>query len=204
MKNQKKIILRNSPLIEISYDNSYIHIVDFEIQENNQHFYFDKLEKLELNNEKLEIANSHNKVEMIINENKKESIKKMISEIEKIITSREIIYPKENYINESFEEFNLRYNGYGKKIFEELRKLKPEIFKKIAFYQSKEDKEDGFAEYIDEEISFAIRLDFYREEIIIWNNKWGKEIGFWENNEIEKSLNFIIEKVEKSQKLHTT
>ncbi|MFB9053590.1 hypothetical protein ACFFVB_10935 [Formosa undariae] len=116
----------------------------------------------------------------------------MMSEVNKLKGSKEILYPKTAYKEESFQDFTARYNGFGKNLYEALKDENIELFEKLKFYQMVNEKEDSFAEYIHNGISFTIHLCFYSELIILSTNKQCIEIGSWEKNEIEKAVHFIL------------
>ena len=192
MNNQTKFIFRESPLLEISFDNTHIHIVDFETEKNNEVIYYDELQNIELNEKTLLIESINKEIKLKINVNNISNAEEIVSEIEKLKISREILYPKKEYQQEPFENFTKRYNGYGKDIHTELKNKNPEIFEKLKFYQMINQEEDSFAEYIDNEKSFIIQLDYYSELIIVSDNKKHFEIGTWEKDEVKKAFNFIL------------
>ncbi|WP_156025553.1 hypothetical protein [Tenacibaculum sp. 47A_GOM-205m] len=193
--SQTKIIFKKSPLLEISFNNTHIHIVDFEIEKNNVVIYYDEIQNIELVNKSLLIEFFNKEIEIKVGINNISNAKKIVSEIKKLKTSKEILYPKTDYKQESFEEFKKRYNGYGKEIHAKLKNKNPELFDKLKFYQMIDQPEDSFSEYIDNGKSFIIQLDYYSELIIISNNKKHFEIGNWEKDEIKKSINFILKEL---------
>lgn len=87
------------------------------------------------------------------------------------------------------------WNGYGKDLFTVLKNKKPNLFNKLKFYQKISEKEDSFAEYIDNTNAFVIHLDYYSELILIYNNEKHIEFGTWDKHEIEKSINFILKEL---------
>ena len=195
MSHQTKIIFRESPLLEISFNNTHIHIVDFETEKNNEVIYYDELQNIELVKKSLLIESINKEIKLKVDGNNISNAEKIVSEIKKLKISKEILYPKTDYRQESLETFKERYNGYGKDIHTELENKKPEIFEKLKFYQMINQEEDSFAEYIDNEKSFIIQLDYYSELIIVSDNKKHFEIGTWEKDEVKKAFNFILKEL---------
>jgi len=195
MSNQTTIIFRESPLLEISFDNTHIHIVDFETEKNNRVIYYDGLKSIGLVKNSILIKSINKEIELVVNINNISNVEKIIDEIKKLKNSKELIYPKTDYRQEPFESFKERYNGYGKELYEVLINQYPNIFEKLKLYQPLDYPEDSFAEYIGSKKSFVIQLDYHSELILINDGKKHFEIGTWGKDQINKSLNFIINEI---------
>lgn len=96
---------------------------------------------------------------------------------------------------ESFKTLETRYNGFGLPLYYKLKTIHPDIFNKLKFYQPLKDKEDSFAEYVTDYISFFIGLDFYSEKIIIGTNYTVIEIGTWEKATIKTAIDYILNEI---------
>jgi hypothetical protein len=190
-----KIIFKNSPLLEVSFDNTHIHIVDFENEINNGVFYYDNLINIEFIKKTIKIKSTQKKIEIEIDENNISDAENIVAEVKRLKLSKEILYPKKKYKQESFNDFTKRYNGFGKDLYTELKNENLEIFEKLKFYQMLNEKKDSFAEYLNNGNSFAIHLDYYCELILINNNEKHIEIGTWEKDEIKKAINFILKEL---------
>ena len=103
----------------------------------------------------------------------------------------ELFDSKDCYKVEKFEEMLIRYNGYGKSLFSELKSDYPDIFEHLVFYQRIDIEEDCYAIYEKENVSFAIQLEPLCERIVLWNNTSIIEIGNWVTNENEEAIKYI-------------
>ncbi|MFB9053591.1 hypothetical protein ACFFVB_10940 [Formosa undariae] len=64
-----KIVFRESPVLEVSFDNTHIHIVDFENELNNDVFYYDNGIHIERIGKRMTIASAVKKIGFEIDEN---------------------------------------------------------------------------------------------------------------------------------------
>jgi hypothetical protein len=102
--------------------------------------------------------------------------------------------------NENYEDFTLRYDGFGKEIYSIIKSDLPNIFKHLRFYRlvhpqhneghSKFDPDDdSFALFDNGKKTFVILLDYYGV-ICIWNKSdinW--ETGLWSVDPIQDIIN---------------
>ncbi|WP_299065505.1 hypothetical protein [uncultured Polaribacter sp.] len=190
-----KIIIKSSPLLEVSFDNTHIHIVDFENELNNEVFYYNEIINIEFIKKTIKIETAKKKIGIEIDQKNISIAENIVAELKRLRLSKEILYPKKKYNQESFKSFTARYNGFGKNLYKKLKNENSIIFEKLKFYQMLNEKEDSYAEYIHNGNSFVIQLDFHSELILISNNEKHIEIGTWEKNEIKLAINFILEEL---------
>lgn len=109
----------------------------------------------------------------------------------------------QEYEEETFSEFLIRYKGFGKEIYLELKNQLPEIYQHLKFYKATKSSnkcvgnypqtEDSYAVYSNGKNSFQIQLDPLCEVIIVWNYEISFETGYWSENEYLETINFIKE-----------
>ena len=194
MDYNNKTTFRKFPLLEISLHTTHMHIVDFENEKNNEVFYYNKLQTIEILNEQIVIGYFNKSITVNIEKHKISEAENIVNQIKELKLSKEILWPKKLYKLETFEDLENRYNGFGKKLYYNLKTENPKVFNNLRFYQELNDEKDSYAEYIDDNTSFVIQLDFYSELILVWNNENTIEIGSWENDEVKKAINIILNK----------
>lgn len=102
---------------------------------------------------------------------------------------------------ESFDDFILRYNGFGKEIYGEIKLKIPDIFEKIKLYKAIKSTGkcagyfpqtlDSYAHYYSKNLAFRIYLDPECEVIGIHNDYLLFETGFWSKSPSMEIINFI-------------
>lgn len=103
-----------------------------------------------------------------------------------------LLNPQVVYHVETLEEFEERYSGFGKEMYENIKKYIPEVFDSLVFYKRTDYQlEDSYAEYKNDQYPFYIQLDPLIEVIVLWNKSKHIEIGYWSNNEYLDTINFI-------------
>lgn len=108
-----------------------------------------------------------------------------------------ILTSKEGFQQETLDQVQERYSGFGGNLYQLMEEQIPEIFLKLSFYQQTTyQSEDSYAVYKDSdnpEKSFAIQLDPLCEVIVIWNQNIHTEIGAWSEDPELESIKFIQE-----------
>lgn len=108
------------------------------------------------------------------------------------------------YEEETFEEFQKRYDGYGKGLYFEIKRKLPYIYKKLTFLKAVGRKpnyygiiytEDSYCIFDDGNKTVCIALD-YHGVISIWNYDGIRyETGDWdeelEEKAVAKAINYI-------------
>jgi hypothetical protein len=103
-----------------------------------------------------------------------------------------LLNPPEDFLEETYADFENRYSGFGKDIYLKIKEILPEVFYKLTFYQRQTfQTEDSYAEYNVDIISFVIQLDPLCEVIVLWNGQKQTEIGTWSASEYDEAVNFI-------------
>ncbi|MBS7565765.1 hypothetical protein KHS38_15255 [Mucilaginibacter sp. Bleaf8] len=98
----------------------------------------------------------------------------------------------ETYQEESFEAMQLRYQGFGKDLYQRIRVELPEVFDHLIFYKAtRYQTTDSYAIHDGDSKPFAIQLDPDIALIIFWNLTVHVEIGTWSQDEYGEALNFI-------------
>lgn len=107
----------------------------------------------------------------------------------------------QEYEKETYEEFLIRYCGFGKEIYNHLKSHLPYIYNRIVLYKAVRSTgthvgdypylEDSYAYFDDGNFQFEIQLDPLTEVICLCNFKTQIEIGHWSDNEYEDALAFI-------------
>lgn len=98
----------------------------------------------------------------------------------------------EQYIQESLEEFDNRYSGFGGQLYSKLSYDLPPVFRNLVFYKKKTGQTgNSYAEFVDFRSPFAIQLDPIGEVIVLWNKEKHIEIGFWSNDPYKDALEVI-------------
>lgn len=113
----------------------------------------------------------------------------------------EILGDHQQYVEEKFEDVLVRYNRFGKDIYNVIKEELPSVFKYLKYYKATENTkkhvsgaqlEDSYAIYNDGNILFSIQLDPDCEVICLNNWETHIEIGDWNNNDYYKqSIEFI-------------
>jgi len=113
----------------------------------------------------------------------------------------EILGDHQEYVEEKFDEVLMRYNRFGKDIYNLIKKELPQVFKYLKYYKATKSTEkyvfgaqleDSYAIYNDGNILFSIQLEPNCEVICLNNWKTQIEIGDWDNNDYYKqSIEFI-------------
>lgn len=97
-----------------------------------------------------------------------------------------------NFVTETLVEFNIRYCGFGKNIYDAISELLPDIFSKLCLYKNiVSQTEDSYAVYNDGNKSFGIQLDPLCEVVVLWDESVHMEIGYWSNDVYSESIEFI-------------
>lgn len=108
-----------------------------------------------------------------------------------------ILTSKEGFQQETLDQVQERYSGFGGNLYQLMEEQIPEIFLKLSFYQQTTyQNEDSYALYKDSdnpEKSFVIQLDPLCEVIVIWNHNIHTEIGAWSEDPELESIKFIQE-----------
>ena len=92
---------------------------------------------------------------------------------------------------ETYDEFKLRYKGFGETFYMLMEKKMPEIFSELKLYVGVVyQTEDSYALYDSSGKSFVIQLDPY-QVIIIWDDKKHYEFGEWDENAEENAIKCI-------------
>ncbi|WP_428666456.1 hypothetical protein [Runella sp.] len=77
-----------------------------------------------------------------------------------------------NFVEESYNDFLLRYSGFGEDFYQLLKEQLPDVFKQLRFFKSTNHQpEDSFALYQNVDGLFCIQLDPLCEVVILWNNE---------------------------------
>lgn len=105
---------------------------------------------------------------------------------------------------ESFEEFKLRYEGFGSDFYEYLSVKHPLVFQNLRFYKAVKPTgkcsgilkivpvKDSYAHFLFKNFALIIGLDPETPQISIHNYKSAIEVGFWSEKPFEE-LNVFIE-----------
>ncbi len=105
---------------------------------------------------------------------------------------KNLFHTPELFVQETYNEFEHRYEGFGKETYLKIKEQIPNIYYKLLFYKRIDlQTEDSYAIYSDGEKSFAIQLDPLCEVIIIWNRQRHLETGSWSNTEYDDAIGFI-------------
>lgn len=103
-----------------------------------------------------------------------------------------LLEPREDFVIETFDEFEKRYLGFGKEIYINVKENLPSIFDDLVFYKRINFQlEDSYAEFKNDKFPFFIQLDPLCEVIVLWNGSKQIEIGYWSDNEYVDAINFI-------------
>ncbi|RAR48401.1 hypothetical protein B0I10_1059 [Flavobacterium lacus] len=103
-----------------------------------------------------------------------------------------LLQPREDFVIETFDEFEKRYLGFGKEIYSKIKENLPEIFNNLVFYKRVNFQlEDSYAEFKSDQFPFGIQLDPLCEVIVLWSDCKHIEIGYWAKNEYEDAINYI-------------
>jgi len=112
-----------------------------------------------------------------------------------------ILGDHQEYEEEKFEEVVLRYNRFGKELYNVIKEELPNVFKYLKYYKGTKstekcvfgaEPENSYAIYNDGNILFSIQLEPECEVICLNNWKTQIEIGDWDNNDYYKqSIEFI-------------
>ena len=103
-----------------------------------------------------------------------------------------LLQPQEDFVIETFNEFEKRYLGFGKEIYSNIKKELPEIFNNLVYYRRVSFQlEDSYAEFKNEQFPFCIQLDPVCEVIVLRNDTKHTEIGCWSENKYVDAINFI-------------
>ncbi|WP_026727392.1 hypothetical protein [Flavobacterium denitrificans] len=108
-----------------------------------------------------------------------------------------ILGDHKDYIEEKFEEVLVRYNRFGKDLYNVIKEELPDVFKYLKYYRTIKygnigQLEDSYATYNDGDILFAIQLEPECEVICLYNREIHIEISDWNNNDYYKqSIEFI-------------
>lgn len=104
----------------------------------------------------------------------------------------ELLNPEQEYISELFDEFIMRYNGFGKEFYTFIKNNLPDVFSLMVFFRDITfQPNDSYAVYSFDKISFAIQLDPDCELIVLWNSKIHAEIGRWSKDPFAEGLEII-------------
>ena len=105
---------------------------------------------------------------------------------------------------ESFEEFKLRYEGFGSDFYQYLYIKYPLVFQCLRFYKAVRPTgkcsgitntahtKDSYAHFLFKNFALVIGLDPETPQISIHNYKSGIEVGYWIEKPFEE-LNAFIE-----------
>ena len=102
-----------------------------------------------------------------------------------------LLQPREDFVFETFDDFEKRYDGFGKEIYLKIKEKLPEIFNNLVLYKRINQLEDSYAECTNDKFSFGIQLDPLCEVIVLFNDTKQIEIGYWSENEYVEAINFI-------------
>lgn len=103
-----------------------------------------------------------------------------------------------NLMAETYEDYQSRYNGFGKDFFEKIKSTHPNVFKYLKFFKPTPVQADNaIALYQNSVIVFAIQLDPSGEVIVLWNDSECIEIGTWSKNASEEALTWITSQFSK-------
>jgi hypothetical protein len=106
----------------------------------------------------------------------------------------------QDYETETYGEFYLRFDGFGKEIYNRLKTELPEIFNNLTFYKAVKNNGktihdfqplDSYAIYNGEFKPFLIQLEPRSGVICLTNFKTFIEIGHWSEDEYKDALDFI-------------
>ncbi len=87
-------------------------------------------------------------------------------------------------IEETYQDFLVRYDGFGKNLYERIRVEQPDFFDKLVFYKSiRNHIKDSYAFYDNLEKQFRIQLEPACEVIVIssFDNSFYADFGDWHN-----------------------
>lgn len=103
-----------------------------------------------------------------------------------------LLEPREDFIIETFDDFEKRYSGFGKEIYATIKVNLPAVFNNLVFYKHISSRlEDSYAEYQSDLFPFCIQLDPLCEVIVLWNNTKQIEIGCRAIHKYTDAINFI-------------
>ena len=112
----------------------------------------------------------------------------------------DLLSDSQEYVQETYEDFYNRFNGFGKEIFNKLKIELPYVFENLTLYKAIKSTGkhiggfqplDSYAIFDDENIQFVIQLEPLSEVICLFNDKTGIEIGYWSEDEYRDAINFI-------------
>jgi len=105
------------------------------------------------------------------------------------------------YQEETFNEMVIRYKGFGENLYAALQENLPNIFENLKYYRATISSGicvmdhvqtlDSYAIYKFQNNSFAIQLEPEGATIIVWNWEVEFETGYWSENPVAETLDFI-------------
>ena len=119
----------------------------------------------------------------------------------------------QEYVEETYEEFASRYDGYGKDLYSLIKCTFPIIFNKLKFYKATvttgkcvgyAQTEDSYCVFNGDTNVFTIQLDYY--STIVFGNAdmaFTYEVGDWSETAYKDALDFISNHFDKITQLFT-
>jgi hypothetical protein len=103
-----------------------------------------------------------------------------------------LLSKNEVYKLETLDAMQVRYQGFGKELYQRMQIELPEVYDRLIFYKAiRNQTTDSYAVYNDKTNPFAIQLDPDISLIILWNSATHIEITSWSPDACGEAIEFI-------------